>query len=247
MNMLRGRHEPSADEENPYWISFSDIMSALLVLFILAAVALIMQIMSRQNEFDDDLARLEAAEQVRRSILHETADILAKRGIRVTVSSNESVLRIPNDLLGFGTGEFNLQPRYEPTALEIGAVLVDVITKHRGPEYLDTVFVEGHTDSRPFRGPLGKGNWGLSTFRAISLWDFWSESLPTERSMSALKNPDGDPLFSVSGYGSSRPVTQGVTEADYRQNRRVDIRFTIRRPDRAEYDRLRASYIKEAE
>ena len=35
-----------------------------------------------------------------------------------------------------------------------------------------TIFIEGHTDNRPLQGFMGKGNWGLSTFRAISLWQF---------------------------------------------------------------------------
>ena len=43
----------SVDEENPYWMSFSDIMSALLVIFILAAVILILQLMEKQKEIDE--------------------------------------------------------------------------------------------------------------------------------------------------------------------------------------------------
>ncbi|MDU3956382.1 MAG: chemotaxis protein MotB, partial [Pseudomonas aeruginosa] len=41
--------EVSVDEENPYWMSFSDIMSALLVIFILASVILILQLMEIQK------------------------------------------------------------------------------------------------------------------------------------------------------------------------------------------------------
>ena len=43
------KYQPAnpVDEENPYWMSFSDIMSALLVIFILAAVALMVQLMEK--------------------------------------------------------------------------------------------------------------------------------------------------------------------------------------------------------
>jgi flagellar motor protein MotB len=238
-----GRRAPTGgiDEDNPYWMSFSDIMSALLVIFILASVILILQLMERQKDFDRKVQMLETAEQVRRTILEEARRELEARGIQVQTSENEAVLRIPNELLGFETGEFELQPRYAQTALEIGEVLNRVITRDDRINYLDTVFVEGHTDSRPFQGFMGKGNWGLSTFRAISLWQFWSEALPEDQRLDRLRNRDENPLFSVSGYAQTRPVSAGESEEDHRRNRRIDIRFTIRRPDTTEYgevDRL---------
>ena len=45
---FRKSRDVSVDEENPYWMSFSDIMSALLVIFILASVILILQLMEIQ-------------------------------------------------------------------------------------------------------------------------------------------------------------------------------------------------------
>lgn len=61
-------------------------------------------------------------------------------------------------------------------------------------------------------------------FRAISLWQFWSSELPEAARLNRLNNQDGDPLFSVSGYGETRPVNdQQSSEEDYRLNRRIDI------------------------
>ena len=234
------------DEENPYWMSFSDVMSALLIIFILASVVLIVELMEikdelaeRQQEFEKEVMELQRAEEVRRTILHESAELLQARGIRVTVSENDTVLSIPNDILGFGTAEFEVSADYQNTALEIGEVLSEVIRRENRVEYIDTIFVEGHTDNRPLRGFMGKGNWGLSSFRAISLWQLWSELLPEQSALDDLQNKDGQPLFSVSGYGPTRPATERQdTEEELSQNRRIDIRFTIRRPSSAEYRRV---------
>lgn len=244
---LNRRAAPSVDEENPYWMSFSDVMSALLIIFILASVVLIVQLMEIQEEleqqhqeFNQEIEDLQKAEAVRRTILHETAELLQKRGIQVSVSENDTVLSIPNDILGFGTAEHEIDDGYRDTAIEIGEVLADVISEDDRIEHLDTIFVEGHTDNRPLRGFMGKGNWGLSSFRAISLWQLWEQDLPDRFQLTGLKNKDGQPLFSVSGYGPTRPVTDvQETEDDLRANRRIDIRFTIRRPSSAEYQRLR--------
>lgn len=240
------RSASTVDEDNPYWMSFSDVMSALLIIFILASVVLIVELMEikdelaeRQQEFEKEVMELQRAEEVRRTILHESAELLQARGIRVTVSENDTVLSIPNDILGFGTAEFEVSADYQNTALEIGEVLSEVIRRENRVEYIDTIFVEGHTDNRPLRGFMGKGNWGLSAFRAISLWQLWSELLPEQSALADLQNKDGQPLFSVSGYGPTRPATERQdTEEELSQNRRIDIRFTIRRPSSAEYRRV---------
>ncbi len=236
----------NVDEDNPYWMSFSDVMSALLIIFILASVVLIIQLMEiqeeleqQQQEFEQDIRDLQQAEQVRRTILHDAADLLQDRGIRVSVSENDTVLSIPNDILGFGTGRYEIGPDYQETALEIGEVLSEVISQDNRIEYLDTIFVEGHTDNRPLNGFMGKGNWGLSAFRAISLWQLWESMLPDHYQLDTLTNKEQQPLFSVSGYGPTRPVTESQeSEEEYRANRRIDIRFTIRRPSSAEYQRV---------
>ncbi|MBI8451766.1 OmpA family protein [Pseudomonas aeruginosa] len=239
--------EVSVDEENPYWMSFSDIMSALLVIFILASVILILQLMEiqkelqeRQVQFEQELVELKKAEQVRRTILDEAVEALRERGIKVEVSENHTVLSIPNDLLGFDTGAYDIHAAYQARALEIGKVINEVISREDRVEFLDTIFIEGHTDNRPLQGFMGKGNWGLSTFRAISLWQFWGSALSADEQLARLKNKDGKLLFSVSGYGETRPVlVDQQTEDDFKRNRRIDIRFTIRRPDSAQYEQVR--------
>ena len=243
---LLKKGDRNVDEENPYWMSFSDVMSALLIIFILASVVLIMELMEisaelekQKQEFQLEVQELQEAEEVRRAILYESAELLNKRGIQVTVSENDTVLSIPNDILGFGTAEFQVGTSYKATALEIGEVLSEVIRRDNRVEYIDTIFVEGHTDNRPLRGFMGKGNWGLSSFRAISLWQLWSDLLPEQSSLFDLKNKDNQPLFSVSGYGPTRPATERQdTEEELSQNRRIDVRFTIRRPSSAEYRRV---------
>src|SRR5699024_1515044 len=98
-------------------------------------------------------------------------------------------------------------------------------------KFIDTVFVEGHTDERPYDGLEGTGNWGLSTFRAISLWRLWDQDLPADAQLETLERADGTPLFSVSGYGPTRPITDTQeTAAQRAQNRRIDIRFTVTGP-----------------
>ena len=83
MRTLSRSKPRNVDEENPYWVSFSDLMSALLVVFILAVVALIIELTQMKNKFDQDIESLRNAEKARRDILHDIRDELAKMNIQI--------------------------------------------------------------------------------------------------------------------------------------------------------------------
>lgn len=230
------RESVSVDEENPYWMSFSDIMAGLLILFILACAVILLNLTQNQQNFDKKIEELRKADAVRRTILHEIQEKLEEKGISVIVNENDSLVSISSDILGFASGDYEVRRQYQQTALDIGQVLGDVIRKEERIKYLDTVFIEGHTDQLRADFYGGKGNWGLSAYRAISLWQFWNDALEPQQRLDILQNHADNFLFSVSGYGKTRPVTSEQRTAAQRQkNRRIDIRFTIRHPDLSEF------------
>jgi len=242
-----GTKPVQVDEENPYWLSFSDLMSALLVVFIMAAVALIIELTQTQKIVQRDIEQLRHAEKARRDILHEVRDELARQNIIVQITENDTVLRIPETTLTFASNSYDIPPEKEvqDEVAAIGRALHRAINKpfqenEIGPmryEYLDTVFIEGHTDSRP--SSKIKGNWGLSSFRAISLWEFWEENLNLEPQFNDMTNAFGQKLFSVSGYAASRRVqTVEQTDEQRLRNRRIDLRFTVKRPSISELEKI---------
>jgi flagellar motor protein MotB len=84
-----------------------------------------------------------------------------------------------------------------------------------------------------------KGNWGLSSYRAISLWDFWEENLSVTPRFNDMINAFDQKLFSVSGYAESRRIQEVEETPEQRQrNRRIDIRFTVKRPSIAQLEEI---------
>ncbi len=242
--MRRGlAHQPrSVDEENPYWVSFSDLMSALLVIFILAAIALIIELTQKTQNVDAGINQLKKAQQARKDILYEVKDELAKRHIQVLLAENDTIIRVPEKTLSFESGKNNI-PQDEVTQAavrHIGLVLQAAIDKNQRFKYLDTVFVEGHTDSIPIYYN-GKGNWGLSADRAISVWHVWQDELDVTPKLGDMENAFGQKLFSVSGYAATRRVQiQETTKEQRAGNRRIDIRFTVKKPSISELERIAA-------
>lgn len=241
MDRLSSRRNSNVDEENPYWMSFSDLMSALLVIFILATVALIIELTQKSEKIDASIQELQRAEEARRNILLDIKEDLAKQNIIVEIVENDTVLRIPESTLSFESAKDTL-PEDDKTQTEvvaIGDALHKAITKEERWKYLDTVFVEGHTDSVNI-WYRGKGNWGLSTDRAVSIWKLWQEKNSLLPKLNELKNFNDQLLFSVSGYADTRRVDLVEKSEDQRaRNRRIDIRFTVKKPKLEDYKKAK--------
>ena len=235
------------DEENPYWISFSDLMSALLVVFILAVVALIIELTEIKNEIEQtqeeiekDIAQLKNANKARKDILDEIKKELDEKGIIVFKDKNDKVLIIPEATLTFKSNSDQIPKGNKSRQIIkiIGETLHSAINKEFDPgndprlrlDFLDTVFIEGHTDSLPTKRYRG-GNWGLSSLRAIALWEFWGSTVNLKPAFGDMVNLQGEKLFSISGYAATRRrEPEEITKVQRASNRRIDIRFTVKRP-----------------
>jgi len=251
------------DDENPFLLSFSDLMASLLAIFILALIITLIELEKRKDELQLEkekikvslaelIGSLEEIQQVQKNIASSLEGVsqrerslsvmlegiqkdLKDRGIEVAIAENGTILRIPEQQLQFALGKYEIPQAYSGSAGAIGHALLKALTRTENRVLLDTVFIEGHTDSVPNTREMG--NWGLSTYRAISLWNFWTDK-PGE--VASLKNlltisPDSSqppkPLISVSGYADLRS-THGLIEgqlliADRPEDRRIDIRFTL--------------------
>lgn len=232
------RRQSEHEAENPYWMSFSDIMAGLLVIFILVCTTLMLKLSQMEEKVSQNIEELKQASQIRADILHEIVADLKLQGIEVLISDNDSILRIPETSFHFRTGSYEIDENLQKSATHIGKALFEAINKNKRWQYLETVFVEGHSDSRSAK-QYRMGNWELSALRAISLWKFWIEQTQYGKTMAKLKNRQGQHLFSVSGYAATRRVAQKeVSEEAMRKNRRIDIRFTTRQPSILEMEQV---------
>jgi flagellar motor protein MotB len=253
----------AGEGENPFLLTFSDFMASLLAIFIFVLIVTLIELEKKRNDLQrtaNDLrvtaveliASLEDIQKVQDSIssslqtvtgrersltrmLEGIKEDLEKRGIEVVLAENGSVLRIPEQQLQFALGKYEIPSAHTDRAAAIGQALLQALSRPENQKLLDTVFIEGHTDSVPNSREMG--NWGLSTYRAISLWKFWTDK-PGE--LSALKSlhtlpadPEtpAKPLISVSGYADTRS-THGLLDGQTLQNdrpedRRIDLRFTL--------------------
>jgi len=258
------------EEENPFLLSFSDLMASLLAIFILALVVMMIQlhndrqkvqisiiklkeslteIQQAQNAVASALEGVGLREKSLRGMLEEIQHDLKDQGVEVMVS--DTGLHIQEKGLSFELNRFEIQDRYKPAADLIGAALLRALRDESNRKILDTVFIEGHTDSVPNRREMG--NWGLSTYRAISLWLYWTETPGTYAELKSLKSLAQEkerPLISISGYADTRPLSwemekaKIVSEIGNPADRRIDIRFTLASQEKKDLSELQEPFQK---
>jgi len=85
------------------------------------------------------------------------------------------------------------------------------------PNNIDWVLeIDGHTDARPIHTAEFPSNWELSSARAQSVVRFLiAQGIPPNRLVAA-------------GFGQYTPIATGNTDADYAQNRRIELKLTER-------------------
>ena len=264
----------TSNEENPFLLSFSDLMASLLAIFILALIVTMLELQKRKAELERErdkikitlvelIGSLQEIQNVQNSIASALDGVserersltsmlegiqrdLKERGIEVIVAENGSVLRIPEQGLHFNLGKYDIPPAFAGSATAIGQALAHALEQETNRRMLDTVFLEGHTDA--VQNTREMGNWGLSTYRAIALWNYWTLKPGELALMKEFRNIPPDPaqppkpLISVSGYGETRsthpPDVAATLKPDRPEDRRIDIRFTLAASEKRKLEEL---------
>lgn len=189
-------------------------------------ISLFEELRASQLDIDATVRKMDDYDRARLELLQAIQQGLAEQKIRVEVSRTGDVIHISEDNLSFDLGKYDIADNFKPTMQAIGS---EVSTRLQSPagSIIDTVFVEGHTDNVPNSREMG--NWGLSSYRAISLWQFWNSCPAPAGQLPALKNADQQAMFSVTGYGETRPLKlfPRGSKDDQRVNRRIDLRFNL--------------------
>ena len=115
----------------------------------------------------------------------------------------------------FDSASANLQSAGMEKLKQIGLTLMD--TTQDIPADIDWIIqVEGHTDKRSIKTVQYPSNWELSTARAHSVLKF------------LLDLGFAPHRLSAAGYGEFYPLSDGDSDEDLQQNRRIELKLTSR-------------------
>lgn len=229
------RHKNQDTEESvtdSFTVSISDLMSGLLAIFILVLSYFILN-------FTQATAQLTQNDVKRAQLLDTIHQELDKEGIKVSVDEQHGILRISEGVL-FDVGLADIKPQGQIVVQKLSKILDTALESDEFAGSVETVFIEGHTDNIPINNGVFPSNWELSTKRAINTWLAMDAATPA---LKDLQNAKKQPIFSVSGYAETRPISDNSTLAGRNENRRIDIRFSMSPP--SEEDMSVVKFVRE--
>lgn len=220
-------------EEESYFVSMTDMMVGLLFIFILMLMYFALQ-------YQKTTAQLTNANQTRGEILVKIEESLKEQGFKVEISPESGILRLNEKVLQFSTDSAVVESQYHGVITALANALGDVLpcysneqvytekscSENKEKHWLESVFIEGHTDNVGYLS----NNLKLSTQRAANTY---IELTKVRGEVESLKNSDGQPLLSVSGYADKRPLdaSQDNATSEHRQmNRRIELRIIMATP-----------------
>ncbi|MDG2539833.1 OmpA family protein [Dyella jiangningensis] len=202
----RGRKE---EAEKPFWISFSDMMTALMVLFLVVMAVALLSIPKKVLETEDGSR---AHQRKIAEVLDKLAEA-AKRYPGIVVDKERGAINF-GPRARFDFGKWQLDPAKETVLREFTPEILTLANDEVGKSVLKRVVVEGYTD----RKGTYLANLNLSLLRSqrvlCALFADSGSSLLTDEQKEEVRR-----LFFVGGYSFN-----ASKESD-EESRRVEMRL----------------------
>ena len=204
--LKRGGHD---EAEKPFWISFADLMTALMVLFLVVMGVALLAVTKNVTELE------KKAEQHRKDIelILDRFEQAAKRHDGVKVDRKRSVIDF-GDRARFAFGKSNLASEQEVVLRQFVPEILTLANDDLGKRVLKRIVVEGYTDKTG--SYLSNLNLSLQRSQRVLCTMFANAgpSLLTDDQKESVRS-----LFLVGGYSFN-----AAKESD-EESRRVEMRI----------------------
>ena len=204
-------------ENNIFWVTMTDLMTALVLVFI------ILFFYAYLTSFADKIERT-AQQQKAAEALQET---LKEQNIDASINGVTGVVKI-SDLELFELNSYELSPKGKQYLAKFApAYLNSLFSNEYMKENLDKIIIQGHTDSHTFAGAYTKDeqymkNMELSLKRAYAVANYMINT--------PYNKENGDKLHKmiiVEGASYSNPILNKGKE-DYAKSRRVELKVVLK-------------------
>ena len=205
------------NEDSNFSLSISDLMSALLLIFILLLSSTLLKLSEQQELNQKQLDLISEQQQAKRSIIDKLKGEMDEFDIEVDPKTG--VIRIKESIL-FDFGKSSIKPegvaflnKFIP---KYAAILLD---KEDIREQIGHIIIEGHTDN------IGSytDNLHLSLERANSVASvIFDENFTDFKNKNEFRNK-----LSANGRSFINPIIDNTTDEHRARNRRVEFKFSF--------------------
>ena len=205
-----------------HWMSISDIMSGLMIVFMFIAVTFMMQVQNEQRQKNEMIYNYAVVKrEIYEALFQEFKDDLSKWNAEI--DEQTLTLRFKEPDILFGVGSDLLTPKFQQILNDFLPRYIAVISQEKYKDYIEEIRIEGHTD--PFwagaqtRNEEYLNNMILSQSRTRAVLSY------------AINMPYLQPnlewiiqRITANGLSSSQPIIMNG-QIDAKLSRRVDFRI----------------------
>ena len=205
------------NQDNIFWITMTDLMTALVLVFIVMFFYSYMS--SYYEKIQGQLEQKKAADALEKT--------LEAQNIQASVDGTTGIVKI-SDLELFELNSYELSPRGKKYLDKFAPAYFNSLFTN---EYLDKniqkIIIQGHTDSQTFKGKFSADeqymkNMELSLKRAYSVANYMTGTQYNKSNGERLRK-----MIIVEGASFSSPVIENGKE-DYAKSRRVELKLVMK-------------------
>lgn len=205
-----------------YWMSFADLMSALLMVFVLLLVAVVLDYREDLAEKEEQIAEITS---VKNEIISALMAEFENSNIDLEIDPNTGAIQLATNILyDFNSSE--LTEEGKATLAQFIPKYLDILLQDKYREEISSIIVEGHADN------TGEYlyNLGLSQNRAFSVLKvIYDDSFPKFEQQEYSKN-----VVTANGRSNVVPVYDENNEYDADASRRVEFLFRLKEDEKIE-------------
>ena len=207
--------------DNSYWKSYSDMMAALLLMFILIMSTLLLRSFSATMQLQEKEAQLKKMLGVKPEIVSELKEELADFGVDIDDKTGD--IKFKSDILF----DYNMDVLKDNGVAFLSSFMpryLNIILSDKYAPYIAEIIIEGHTDN--VGGYMS--NLKLSQNRALSVAEFCvgeNSNFTSGANLEYLRK-----ISTVNGKSYTCPIYTDETNTaiDADKSRRVELKFRLK-------------------
>ncbi|UAY91689.1 OmpA family protein [Pectobacterium polaris] len=220
MDKIIGKHTPKNAQDNEHWVSMSDLMAGLMMVFMFISIAYMHYVRIEKEKIKEVAVAYEQAQQQLYNALEiEFSKDLPSWDAEIDKQTLEVRFKSPDVL--FGLGSLELKPKFKEILNNFFPRYLKVLDVYK--QHITEVRIEGHT-STDWTGAANQdaayfNNMELSQGRTRAVLQYvysLKESAVHQRWVKSK--------FSAVGYSSSHPILNPAGKEDPNRSRRVTFK-----------------------
>ena len=205
-----------------HWMSISDIMSGLMIVFMFIAVAFMMQVQNEQRQKNEMIYNYAVIKhKIYSALFEEFKDDLPKWNAELDEKTLTVRFKEPDIL--FSVGSDFLTPRFQEILNDFLPRYISVISQDEFKNYVEEIRIEGHTDpywaGAQSRQQEYLNNMALSQSRTRAVLSYAINMPALENNLEWMIR-----RITANGLSSSQPIIADG-QIDAKLSRRVDFRI----------------------